>query len=200
MKLGILGGTFDPVHNGHLNIAVEVKQAISLDQVIFIPAGQSPFKVTYTMAPAEQRLEMLRLAVSDNPGLVISTIEVERPGISYTVDTLVELRRQYSDDTGLYFIMGWDSLEKFAEWREPSRIIELTSLVAVPRPGRTKPDLEPLEKSIPGISSRVVFLDSPEIDISSTAIREMVSNGRPIESLVPGAVTEYIKEYNLYRK
>ena len=200
MKLGILGGTFDPVHNGHLKIAVEVKQALGLDQVIFIPAGQSPFKVAYTMTPAEQRLEMLRLAMTGDPGMVISTVETERPGISYTVDTLNELRQQYSDDTGLYFIMGRDSLEKFAEWREPKKIIELASLVVIPRPGWIKPDLEALEKSIRGISSRVIFLDSPEIDISSTAIRELVSIGKPIENLVPGSIAEYINEHDLYRQ
>jgi nicotinate-nucleotide adenylyltransferase len=200
MNIGILGGTFDPVHNGHLEIVREVKESFVLDRVLFVPAGQSPFKVDYDVTPAEQRLEMLRLALRNYPEYVISTIEVERPGISYTVDTLAELRRQYDADDELYFILGWDSLEKFGDWREPARIIELTTLVAVPRPGWTRPDPGELEKSVPGISSRVIFLEKPEIDISSTAIREMVAQEQSIDHMVPQPAAEYIKKQTLYRK
>ncbi|MGD9142269.1 MAG: nicotinate-nucleotide adenylyltransferase [Dehalococcoidia bacterium] len=200
MNIGILGGTFDPVHNGHLEIVREVKESFVLDRVLFVPAGQSPFKVDYDVTPAEQRLEMLRLALRNYPEYVISTIEVERPGISYTVDTLAELRRQYDADDELYFILGWDSLEKFGDWREPARIIELTTLVAVPRPGCPRPDPGELEKSVPGISSRVVFLEKPEIDISSTAIREMVAQEQSIDHMVPQPAAEYIKKQTLYRK
>jgi len=200
MKIGILGGTFDPVHNGHLKIAGEIMHTLGLDWVIFIPVGQSPFKAAYTVTPAEPRLEMLRLAVADNPEYVISTIEVERPGISYTVDTLQELKHQYQPDDELYFIIGWDSLERFTEWRGTDRIIEMCSLVAVPRPGWEKPDLEQLENDVPGISSRVIFTDGPVIDISSSAVRDMVSRGEAIDGLVPGSVAEYIMKQKLYRE
>ena len=199
MKIGILGGTFDPVHNGHLKIAGEVMQALGLNRVVFIPAGQSPFKAEYAVTPADQRLEMLTLAVAGSSEYVVSTIEIERPGISYTIDTLIELQRQYDNGRELFFILGWDSLERFAEWREPTRIIEICSLVAVPRPGWQKPDLGQLEKDVPGVSSRVIFTDGPEIDISSSAIRELVAQGKSINSLVPDSVAEYIQKQNLYR-
>ena len=199
MKIGILGGTFDPVHNGHLKIAGEVMQALGLNRVVLIPARQSPFKAEYSVTPADQRLEMLMLAVTGSSEYVVSTIEIERPGISYTIDTLIELQRQYDNGSELYLILGWDSLERFAEWREPTRIIDICSLVAVPRPGWQKPDLGQLEKDVPGVSSRVIFADGPEIDISSSTIRELVSQGKSINSLVPDTVAEYIRKQNLYR-
>jgi nicotinate-nucleotide adenylyltransferase len=200
MNIGILGGTFDPVHNGHLEIAREVKESLVLDRVLFVPAGRSPFKVDYDVTPAEKRLEMLRLVLRNYPEYFISNIEVERPGISYTVDTLAKLRRQYDADDELYFILGWDSLEEFGSWREPARIIELAALVAVPRPGWTRPDPGELNKLVPGISLRITFLEKPEIDISSTAIREMVARGQPIDHLVPQPAAEYIKKQALYRQ
>jgi nicotinate-nucleotide adenylyltransferase len=200
MKIGILGGTFDPVHNGHLEIAGEVKGTLGLDRVLFIPARQSPFKADYAVTPAESRLEMLRLAVTGSRDYAVSTIEVERPGISYTVDTISELKKQYGEGNEWFFIMGWDSLERFDEWREPERIIELCFVVAVPRPDSVKPDLERLETKVPGIASRVIFTDSPLVDISSTDIRDMVSRGQSIDHLVPAAVAEYIQKHRLYIK
>jgi nicotinate-nucleotide adenylyltransferase len=200
MKVGILGGTFDPVHNGHLVIAGEVKGTFGLDRILFIPARQSPFKTDYAVTTAESRLEMLRLAVAGRPEYAVSTIEVERPGISYTVDTISELKKQYGEGNEWFFIMGWDSLERFDEWREPERIIELCFVVAVPRPDSVKPDLERLETKVPGIASRVIFTDSPLVDISSTDIRDMVSRGQSIDHLVPAAVAEYIQKHRLYIK
>jgi nicotinate-nucleotide adenylyltransferase len=188
------------VHNGHLEIAGEVKRTFGLERVLFIPARQSPFKTDYALTPAESRLEMLRLALAGNPDYAVSTIELERPGISYTVDTISELKKQYEEDSKIFFIMGWDSLEKFAEWREPERIIDMCFIVAVPRPGCVKPDLERLEAKVPGIAARIVFTDRPLVDISSTDIRGMVSQGKPINNLVPAVVAEYIQEHHLYLK
>ena len=197
MKIGIFGGTFDPVHLGHLRIAEEVRLSLNLSEVILVPAGQPPFKPDYLITPVEQRLQMLHLAVANKPDLKVSTIEIERSGPSYTVDTIAELKSQYDADE-LYFILGWDSLENLAEWRESSRIITMCHLAAVPRPGWRQPDLKLLEESIPGISQRVVFLEKPVIDISSSVIREMVRCAESINHLVPEAVAEYIKEHKLY--
>ena len=197
MKTGLLGGTFDPVHLGHLEIAGRVKDALGLDEVIFIPAGQSPFKTGYTLTPAEERWEMLRLALTDIPQYKISGIDLERPGPSYTVDTLTELNQLKSADE-LYFMLGWDSLNSFPEWREPSRIIGMCVLVAVPRPGFGKPDLDELEKAVPGMNTRLILLEEPWVDISATGIRELVAQGKGIEEFVPVKVAEYIKERKLY--
>ena len=198
MKTGLLGGTFDPVHLGHLEIAGRVKDTLGLDEVIFIPAGQSPFKTGYTLTPAEERREMLRLALADMPHYKISGIELERPGPSYTVDTLAELHRQRNSADELYFILGWDSLEGFTAWREPARIIGMCVLVAVPRPGFEKPDLDELEKAVPGLKRRLITLEEPRVDISASGIRELVARGKAIEKFVPAGVAEYIIERNLY--
>ena len=197
MKTGLLGGTFDPVHLGHLEITGGVKDALGLNEVIFIPAGQSPFKTGYTLTPAEERWEMLRLALAGIPQYEISDIELKRPGPSYTVDTLTELHQQ-KGAVELYFILGWDSLSSFPEWREPSRIIGMCVLVAIPRPGFKKPDLDKLEKAVPGIKTRLILLEEPWVDISATGIRELVTRGKAIEKLVPAKVAEYIAERKLY--
>lgn len=198
MKIGVLGGAFDPVHLGHLKIADEVKKSMVLSEIILVPSGQPPFKPDYLITPAEQRLQMLRLAVVDRRHLKVSAMEIERSGTSYTVDTIAALRRQCGREDELFFILGWDSLEQFVGWREPSRIVTMCYLVAVPRPGWPTPDLGALEAGVPGISQRVVLLNKPHIDISSSAIREMVARGAPIDHLVPGPVAQYIIENKLY--
>ena len=198
MKTGLLGGTFDPVHLGHLEIAGKVKDTLGLDEVIFIPAGQSPFKTGHTLTPAEERREMLRLALAGIPHYKISDIELERPGPSYSVDTLTELHHQRKSANKLYLILGWDSLEGFPAWREPSRIIGMCNLVAVPRPGFEKPDLDKLEKAVPGVKRRLILLEEPWVEISATGIRELVARGKAIEKFVPAGVAEYIIERNLY--
>lgn len=198
MKVGVLGGTFDPVHLGHIQIAEEARKSLDLSEIIFVPAGQPPFKSDYPITPAEQRLQMLHLAVARKPYLKISTVEIERPGPSYTVDTIAELKHRYSGDDEIYFILGWDSLEQLAGWREPSRLIRMCYLVVVPRPGSPPPNMESLEASIPGISQRLVFLERPNVDISSSAIRELAVRSAPINNLVPGSVAGYIREHNLY--
>ncbi len=198
MKIGVLGGTFDPVHLGHLEIVKEARRTLNLSEVILVPAGQPPFKPNRLITPSEQRLKMLHLAVANTPDLQVTTIEIERPGPSYTADTLAEFKGRYGGEDELFFILGWDSLEQLPDWYQPSRIIELCRLVAVPRPGRSRPSLEELEARVPGISRRLVFLEKPEIDISSSKIRELAAQGETIEHLVPGPVAAYIREHKLY--
>jgi nicotinate-nucleotide adenylyltransferase len=199
MKTGVLGGTFDPVHLGHLAIAEEAMISQGLSKVIMIPAGQPAFKSNEKVTPAEHRLAMLRLAVEGKPNLHVSEIEVERPGLSYTVDTIAQLRKSSGEDNDLYFIIGWDSLLQLPEWREPSRIIEICKLIAIPRPGYRRPDMKMLEVKIPGITQRTVLLDKPLIDVSASVIRKMVAEGEPVDRFVPASVAEYIEKFNLYR-
>jgi len=199
MKIGVLGGTFDPVHRGHIMMADEAMKSLGLSEVILVPAGQPMSKVKERLTPAEHRLQMLRLAVAERQHLRVSTMELERPGLSYTVDTITELGKKYGSKDELLFIMGWDSLAQLPHWREPGRIISMCSVVAVPRPGFTRPDLKALEKKIPGISKRVVFLEKPRVDISATDIRKKVARGESIDQLVPAPVAEYIKKHKLYQ-
>jgi len=198
MKIGVLGGTFDPVHRGHIMMAEEAREALSLSEVLLVPAGQPMLKVSERITSAAHRLAMLCLAVAGKQNLKVFAVEIDRPGPSYTVDTIAGLRNQYGGEDELYFILGWDSLEQLPEWHEPARIISLCFLAAVPRPGWSRPDLKALEADVPGISERVVFLEKPLVDISASAIRGMVARREPIDHLVPGPVVDYIKEHKLY--
>lgn len=198
MKIGILGGTFDPIHRGHLAIAGAAREALALAEVYFVPAGKTPLKDNGSILPAERRLEMVRLAIAGYPYFRVSTIEIDRPGVSYTVDTIAYLREEVGVENELFFIIGMDSLAQFPRWREPARIIRMCRLVAVPRPGYSLPDLNSLEKAIPGLSQRLIVLDKPQIDISATEIRERVANGLPFTDLVPAPVAKYIKTNRLY--
>jgi nicotinate-nucleotide adenylyltransferase len=199
MKMGVLGGTFDPVHLGHIRMAEEARDALGLEQVILVPAGQPMSKPNRPITPAEHRIEMLRLAIKDKPRLNISTIETDRPGPSFTVDTVSEIQKKYGAGAVICFILGWDSLEQVPQWHEPARLVKMCYLVAIPRPGCKPPDLDALEKKIPGISQKVICLKQPCIDVSATAIREKIVRGESIDKLVPKAVAAYIKKNNLYR-
>jgi nicotinate-nucleotide adenylyltransferase len=199
MKIGVLGGTFDPVHLGHIMMAEEARKSLGLSEVLLVPAGQPMTRSNERMTSAEHRLLMLRLAAAGSPHLKVSTVEIERPGPSFTVDTITELRRKYGSKDEIFFILGWDSLAQLPIWREPARIVKMCILVAVPRPGWPQPSLKALEKDIPGIAKRVVFLENPRVDISATTIRDKVARGEPIDHLVPGPVAEYIKEHGLYK-
>jgi GTPase len=196
-KLGILGGTFDPVHLGHIMIAEEVKNSLDLEKILFIPAGQPQTRKAEMVTPAHDRLVMLEMAIEGKDGFAISDIEIQRKGPSFTVDTLLELKNTYKGYE-LYFILGWDSLEQLPQWHEPSRIINLCTLVAVPRPGFDKPSLKAMEGVLPGISEKVVFMDRPRVEISATEIREKAENGGEIRYLVPEKVAEYIRTHRLY--
>jgi nicotinate-nucleotide adenylyltransferase len=200
MKIGVLGGTFDPVHRGHVAMAEEARKELEIEEMLMMPAGRPMSKVEEPIATAGQRLEMLRMAVAARPHLKVSTMEMERPGPSYTVDTLAELKKKYGENAGIYFVLGWDSLAQLPEWREPGGIVARCHLVAVPRPGLPRPSLDVLEKKLPGISKKVIFMDRPRLDISASSIREMIARGDKIDRLVPKSVAEYIIKHKLYTK
>jgi nicotinate-nucleotide adenylyltransferase len=198
MNIGVLGGTFDPVHNGHLTVAEEAKNRLNLTEVIFVPAGQPWLKVDRLITPAEHRLQMLRLALADKSDFKLSTMEIERAGPSYTIDTITELRSQLDAEDELFFILGQDNLAQLPQWRNAPQLIQMCYLVAVPRPGSPRPNLKALETSIPGISQRVMLMDKPHVDISAEAIRDRVVRGLSVRHLVPEPVNRYIKEHKLY--
>ena len=198
MNIGVMGGTFDPIHKGHLIVAEEVRARLNLAEILFVPAGQPWLKANSPIAAAEHRIQMVRLAIADKPYCKLSTMEIERAGPSYTVDTIAELQGQLGAGDKLFFILGWENLAELPQWHEPSRLIKMCYLVAVPRPGYPAPDLNSLEADIPGLSHRVILLDTPQIDISASAIRNRVAHGLSISHLVPEPVERYIKEQRLY--
>ncbi|MFC2020752.1 nicotinate-nucleotide adenylyltransferase [Chloroflexota bacterium] len=200
MNIGVLGGTFDPIHRGHIMMAEETRTRLDLAEVFFVPAYLTPLKEDSSILAVEHRVQMVRLAIADNPHFILSTVEIDRAGPSYTVDTIVELREKLGAENELFFIAGWDSLAQLSRWKEPSRIIQMSRLVAVPRPGCSLPDLNSLETVIPGLTQRLIVLDRPEIDISATEIRERVARGLPVDHLVPEPVAEYISKNKLYSK
>jgi len=198
MNIGVLGGTFDPIHIGHLILAEEVRARLNLAEILFVPAGQSWLKVDSPISPAEHRVEMVRLAIADKPYFKLSTMEIERAGPTYTVDTIAELKARLKAGDELFFILGWDNLAQFPQWRQPSRLITMCHLVAVPRLDYPLPDLKALEAIIPGLSQRVTLMDKPEIDMSASAIRNRVAQGLSIHHLVPESVDKYIRQHKLY--
>jgi len=198
MNIGVLGGTFDPIHMGHLIIAEEVKARLNLAEVLFVPAGQPWLKANNLISPAEHRVQMVRLAIADEPSFKLSTMEIERAGPSYTVDTIAELRGQIEAGDKLFFILGWDNLMQLPQWREPTRLVTMCRLVPVPRVGYPSPDFNSLEAAIPGLSQSIIMLDTPQIEISSSEIRDRVARGLSIHHLVPVPVEQYIKQHKLY--
>ena len=198
MNIGVLGGNFDPIHNGHIVVAEETRTKLDLAEVLFVPAGQPWLKVYGHISAAEHRVQMVRLAIADKPYFRLSTMEIERAGYSYTVDTIAELQAQFGAGDELFFILGWDSLAQLPLWKEPSRLIKMCHLVAVPRPGYPAPDLKFMEPKVSGLSQRVILMDKPEIDISAVGIRSRVAQGLSIRHLVPEPVEKYIKQHRLY--
>jgi len=198
MNIGVLGGTFDPIHMGHLVLAEEVRARLDLAEILFVPAGQPWLKVGSPVSSAGHRVEMVRLAIADRPYFKLSTIEIERAGPTYTVDTIAELKAQLGAGDELFFILGRDNLAELPRWWQPERLITMCRLVAVPRPGYPLPDLKALEASIPGLPQRVMLMDRPEIDISASAIRDRVARGLSIHHLVPEPVAGYIRQHKLY--
>ncbi|MFC1928414.1 nicotinate-nucleotide adenylyltransferase [Chloroflexota bacterium] len=198
MNIGVMGGTFDPIHNGHILVAEETRTRLNLVEVIFVPAGQPWLKEDSPISSAEHRLQMVSLAIAGFPYFKLTTVEIDRAGPSYTIDTIAQLQAQVGAEDELFFILGWDSLAQFPQWRDASRLIKMCHLVAVPRPGYPLPSLNSLEASIPGLSQRLVILDKPEVDISATEIRNRVTQGLSIHHLVPEPVDEYIRQNRLY--
>jgi nicotinate-nucleotide adenylyltransferase len=191
MKLGILGGTFDPPHVGHVGLAEVALEHLGLDKLLFVPAGDPWRKAGQPLSPAEQRVEMTWLAVDSLPRMDVSTLELNRTGPSYTVDTLGELLALYGPDTELFFVLGEDALLDMPNWKEPHRVVALAWLaVALRSPGREL-DLTELEAAIPGISRRLLVLPMSFVDVSATAIREWARRGVSLDGLVPPPVEAY---------
>jgi len=200
MNIGVMGGTFDPVHAGHISIAEEARRLLRISRVIFVPAGHPYFKSISHISPAGHRVKMLNRALAATPYFEISLMEIERPGPTYTVETIRRLKETLNPQDEIYFILGWDSLLSLPHWQDPMHLISLCRLVAAPRPGYPVPDVSLLEKDLPGITERVTVMEKPLIDISSSDIRERVRQGLPIDQMVPPAVADYIREQGLYLK
>ena len=191
-RIGILGGTFDPIHAGHLLIARHALRSLALERVLFIPAGMPWLKAGRDIAPARHRLAMARLAVEGVPEFEASAMEVERPGPTYTADTLAALRGRFGDGAALWLILGVDAARDMRRWHDPERVLALCEAAAIPR-GDAGDD----EAGVPrGIR---VLRDAPRSAISSTKIRAKVAAGLPIDSDVPKRVAEYIRKHRLYR-
>ncbi len=198
-RIGLLGGTFDPVHFGHLILAETARDTLRLDKVYFVPAADPPHKMGNVIARAENRLTMLRRAIADNDAFEISLIDVDREGPDYTADMLEIARKkllQPGDE--LWFLMGLDSMIDFPNWHQPERIRQLARLAAATRPGFDI-DWTPLEKALPGISHEVTLLPMPGVDISSNNSRRRIRHGSSIRYLAPECVRQYIIKQELYR-
>ncbi len=193
LRIGVLGGTFDPIHIAHLIIAEEARALLPLDRVIFVPALRSPLKWERTFFSAEQRLHMVHLAIADNPYFSVSRVDIDREGPSYTVDTLEALRAAYGPQTQLFFILGMDAFRYLDKWYRPERIIQLAHLAVLGRPGYGV-DMRRMEKAIPGISRVTHFIDGLQLNISSTDIRRRLIQGLPIKYQVPATVEAYIRQ------
>ena len=199
MQLGILGGTFDPIHFGHLLAAEEARVALRLDRVLFAPASDPPHKQEYAKLPVAHRTSMVRLAIADNPTFDISTVDIDRPGPHYTVDTIHLIRDEWGTGTDeTYFIMGADSLAHLLTWHQPAQLIQLCRLAVVARPG-FRADLAKLEAALPGISRRLNWVEMPVLGISSSDLQRRVREGRSIRYQVPANVADYVTEHRLYR-
>jgi nicotinate-nucleotide adenylyltransferase len=196
MRLGILGGTFDPPHIAHLVMADQARSQLNLSCVFLVPAGQPPHKLDRPVTPIDHRLTMTQLAIADDPGLALSRVDVDRPGPHYTADTLAVLHAAHPDNE-LYLLIGSDSLRDLMVWRDPERVVAQAKL-AVMRRLDVELDLPRLESALPGISARVEWLDAPWLDISSSDIQRRVRAGLSIRHLVPAAVEQYIVEHGLY--
>ena len=191
------GGTFDPVHAGHLEVARKVSQLFEIEKVLFIPAQLAPHKVGRDVTEPIHRYAMLALATQDDPQLLISSFELDAPDRRYTVDTVAHFQQALGDSAELFFIMGADSWAEIATWREWERLLAMTNHIVVTRPG-----YEPESAHIGALSKRVLFTDAVMNDVSATKIRRLAREGRydELADLLPGPVLEYIKKYEIYRE
>ncbi len=197
-RIGVLGGTFDPVHNGHLHIADTLRAALNLDRVLWVPAGRPPHKSDQIVSSDRDRLAMLYLALAASATDEISTIDIDRSGPSYTADTLEILAGQFPS-ARLFFLMGEDSLRDLPTWHHPERILRVAELAVAGRPG-VESDLESLELQVPGVGKRVHVVPTEEVAISSSEIRRRVRENQSIGGLVPAIVEAYIRDNELYAR
>jgi nicotinate-nucleotide adenylyltransferase len=220
MKLGLLGGSFNPVHDGHLAIARHTREALELDQILFIPTGHPPHKPNGGLAPAQDRYEMVRLAIAPDSAFTISDVEIRRPGKSYSIDTIRQLQQEYGPDIQLFFLIGLDAFLDFPSWRDPRTLLELCSFVVLSRPGLSfrslstvsllppipYPSLADLdagrvfriEAQIGG--QRLICLKQPPCPISASDIRARIRQGLPVANLLPPLVESYILQHHLYQE
>ena len=220
MRIGLLGGSFNPVHNGHLAIARQTREALGLDQILFIPTSHPPHKQNGSLAPAQDRYEMVRLAIASDVSLAISGVEILRPGKSYSIDTIRLLQQEYGALTQLFFLIGLDAFLDFPSWREPLTLLELCPFVVLSRPGLSFLSLSTvaLLPSIPQSSladldagrisqldvplgtQRLTCLHLPPCPISASDIRSRIREGLPVANLLPPSVESYILQYHLYQE
>ncbi|HEX9016925.1 MAG TPA: nicotinate-nucleotide adenylyltransferase [Chloroflexota bacterium] len=199
MRIGVFGGTFDPIHIGHLIAAEEARHTLRLERVLFAPASQPPHKEMEGVTPVRHRVRMVELALEGNPAFELSMVDLDRPGPSYTVETLRLLHRDLGPGTEIFFIVGMDSLAELRSWRDPEQVIALCRLAVLNRPPYPDVDTAELERGLPGISDRIVMVRMPGVNVASSDLRERVSSGLPIKYQVPAAVERYILENRLYR-
>jgi nicotinate-nucleotide adenylyltransferase len=201
-SIGIMGGTFDPIHVGHLAAAEEAREALGLERILFVPAGQPPHKPERPVTPAEHRVAMVERAIAENAAFELSRAEVDREGPSYTADTvelLATAERAEDRQPNLTLILSVESFHGLPSWHEPRRILEHCRLAVVPRGGFPTPERAWLAEQFRGVPVRVAFLDAPRLRLSGSEIRQRVSAGRSIRYLVPDAVIDYIGDHGLYR-
>jgi len=197
VRIALFGGTFDPVHYGHLRLAEEAREAANLERVLFVPANASPFRLQEPLSAPQHRLQMLRLATVDNPAFEVSELEIQRGGVSYTIDTVVAIRNQYPEAT-LFLIMGADALQSFMQWRSPDAIVQACSLLVGVRPTH---ELQAILERLPEtIRQRAQPVAMPLLDISAHTIRRRVRAGRSIRYLTPPDVIKYIQQHRLYQE
>lgn len=195
-SVGVLGGTFDPIHIAHLAVAEEAREALDLEKVVFVPAAMPPHKVDRPVSDPVHRLAMVELAIADNPAFEASRIELDRSGPSYTVDTLERLAADGAGDVAL--ILSSEAFREFRTWHRPERILELATLAVVPRDGFPDANRAYLAEHFPGFEDRAVFLGGPRLRLSASELRERAARGRSLRYLVPDAVAAYIGDHALY--
>ncbi|HEX5827747.1 MAG TPA: nicotinate-nucleotide adenylyltransferase [Candidatus Limnocylindrales bacterium] len=195
-SLGVLGGTFDPIHHGHLAIAEEAREALGLETVRFVPAAASPFKADRAVTPGEHRLAMVEAAIAGNPSFEVSRMELDRPAPSYTVDTIEALAAE--GPSTLWLILSSEALEGLPRWRDPSRILDMARLAVVPRAGFDPLGPAWVAEHLPGREDRFTFLPGPLLPISGSVVRRRAAAGRSVRYLVPDGVARYIAQHALY--
>jgi nicotinate-nucleotide adenylyltransferase len=195
-RLGVMGGTFDPIHHGHLVTAEEARAQFNLDEVLFVPTGHPWMKAHENVSPAEHRYLMTVIATASNPHFNVSRVEVDREGPTYAVETLRQLRDDQGAGTELFFVTGADAMLEILQWKEPQELFELARFIAATRPGY---DLTVFQNETPAHDASVSVMPIPALAISSTDIRARVAEGRPIQYLVPEGVEYYIEKVGLYR-